>query len=206
MLDLAVIESRWWKNGNSSVRGIFEMVADILKDNPNAWHYEMFNNKESIQEIIPRIAEKKKIKNLYIAAHGDRNYICGAEAAKENRISRTVLGNALSKIPRNSLDGLYLGTCLTANCETVGVLKASPVCWIAGYSKKTDWLESTMLDMYFWTTYYSVEPSQNKAKHIRKVAKKIKVVQGLCDKLGFDIWVRERGRGSRVTRLLSGDG
>ena len=56
MLDLAVVESRWWEKGNVSVRGLFEVIAAILKAGPDAYHYEMFNNRDSLKEIVPRIA------------------------------------------------------------------------------------------------------------------------------------------------------
>lgn len=42
-LDLAVIESRWWDTSNDSVRGLFDLLAGMRKDNPFAYHYEMFN-------------------------------------------------------------------------------------------------------------------------------------------------------------------
>lgn len=90
-LDLAVIESRWWppdwkEAGNTSVRGFFDLLADIHEDNPSAYHYEMFNNGDSLEEIIHRVAKRKR--NIYIAAHAGRRGICGAEADESNNISR----------------------------------------------------------------------------------------------------------------------
>ena len=71
MLNLAVIEGRWWESGNLTVRDLFETIAAALRENPDAYHYEMFNNGHSLGEVIPRVARKPQIKNLYIAAHGD---------------------------------------------------------------------------------------------------------------------------------------
>ena len=67
-LDLAVLESRWWKTSNDSVRGLFDMLAGMHKDNPFACHYEMFNNADSLKELIPRIAKVKDVHNIYIGA------------------------------------------------------------------------------------------------------------------------------------------
>lgn len=67
-LDLAVIESRWWRQGNSSVRGLFDVLADIHEDNPASYHYEMFNNRASLNEIVRRAARRHD--NIYIGAHG----------------------------------------------------------------------------------------------------------------------------------------
>ena len=71
-LDLAVIESRWWQEGNHSVRPVFDTLAATLTDNPYAYHYEMFNSAESLKELVARLVEKHPaIHHLYIAAHGD---------------------------------------------------------------------------------------------------------------------------------------
>ena len=88
MLDLAVIESRWWERGNVSVRGLFDLIASIQKGNPDAYHYEMFNNAASFREIAYRVARKNHIRHLVVAAHGDVNAIYGAEADdnENNRI------------------------------------------------------------------------------------------------------------------------
>ena len=80
-LDLAVIESRWEEDGNSSVRGLFDLLADIHEDNPSDYHYEMFNNQASLEEIILRTAGRKR--NLYIASHANDRYLAPAEALPE---------------------------------------------------------------------------------------------------------------------------
>ena len=83
-LDVAVVESRWWKEGNTSVRGLFDIVATIKKGNPDKYHYEMFNNAPSLKEMIHRVSKKEHIRNLYIAAHGWDDGICGAERKNRN--------------------------------------------------------------------------------------------------------------------------
>ena len=201
MLDLAVVESRWWEKGNQSVRGVFELIAAVRNENPHAYHYEMFNNAASLKEIVPRVAKKKNIRNLVIAAHGDEDGIYGAEpdVNEDNRISRAVLRNVLGDIPRGSLDGLYLGTCATANEDTVDFLfDGGRVRWVAGYSDVTDWLEGTFLDLYFWRTYYGTNRAGGPLKRIERVAEGMGLVRDLCKFLGFDIYVRRRGGGVRA--------
>ncbi len=207
MLDLAVVESRWWEEGNHSVRGIFELIAAVRhQENPHAYHYEMFNNAASLKEIVPRVAKKKNIRNLVIAAHGDEDGIYGAagDTRDGNRISRAVFRNILEDIPRGSLDGLYLGTCATANDDTVEFLMdGGRVRWVAGYSEETDWLEGTCLDLFFWTTYYGTNRAGGPLKRIERVAERMGPVMGLCEDWGFDIYVRRRGRGGGVRALLA---
>ena len=206
MLDLAVVESRWWEAGNVSVRGLFEVIASILKDNQDAYHYEMFSNGDSLKEIVPRIARKNYIRNLVIAAHGDQDGIYGAEAEtnEDNRISRTVLRNILGTIPRRSLNGLYLGTCSTANPDTVAfLLNGGRVRWVAGYSEEIGWLDGASLELYFWTTYYSCNRAGGEGRRIMRVANNMAPVRGLCEKLGFNIFVRRPGRSGGVKALLN---
>ena len=106
-LDLAVLESRWWKTSNDSVRGLFDMLAGMHKDNPFAYHYEMFNNADSLRELIPRIAKMKDVHNIYIGAHGAEDG--SALLCPGGRVSRTVLANILQPISARRLYGLFLG-------------------------------------------------------------------------------------------------
>ena len=188
-LDVAVVESRWWKEGNTSVRGLFDIVATIKKANPDKYHYEMFNNAPSLKEMIHRVSKKEHIRNLYIAAHGWDDGICGAERKNRNGISRTRLGNMLSN---KSLSGLYLSSCFTANQDTVCfLLERSEVRWIAGYSETVDWLEGASVDLYFWARYYASNNAGGADGRIHRVACKMKKrLLPLCKNYGFNIFIR----------------
>jgi hypothetical protein len=96
-LDLAVIESRWWKHGNCSVKGTFDVLADILTSSPSSYHYEMFNNAKSFEEVFTRLA-RSRVKNIYIGAHGDQQKIFGANGLNENAITRVQIRNVLRKL------------------------------------------------------------------------------------------------------------
>ena len=149
-LDLAVIESRWWTDRNDSVRAIFDMLAGALVGNPFGYHYEMFNNAESIKEMIPRIAKIRDIHHIYVAAHGDEQAIHGAGGA---RISRTVLANALAEVHPRQIYGVFFGSCKFGwNVDLL--MKQTGATWIAGYAEEVDWIHSSAMDLYFWHAYY----------------------------------------------------
>ncbi len=150
-LDLAVIESRWWDASNDSVRGLFDMLAGILMDNPFAYHYEMFSNADALEEVILRISAEKDIHNLYIAAHGDRKYLRGA--GKKNKISRTKLRNTLGKIGPRRLYGLFIGSC-EFGINLSKIAERTRLTWIAGYTREIPWVHSSLMDIYFWNAYY----------------------------------------------------
>ena len=210
-LDLAVIESRWWKEGNSSIRGLFDVLADIRKFNPGAYHYEMFNNRASLQEIVERTARKSR--NLYIVAHGDENSICGAEQREENNIRRAEFRNMLRKnisVRGTRLDGLFVGSCEFMNQANAEFLfekhegKNVKVHWVAGYSKTIDWIEASVVDLFFWNTYYEQgDRKGNESKRIRDVAEQLDAfIPGAHREMGFNIFVRKPGRGGGVLPLL----
>ena len=58
---MAVVEGKWFKDQNISVRGLFDLVSDINFDSPHNYHYEMFNNGAALQEIMERLASKNNI-------------------------------------------------------------------------------------------------------------------------------------------------
>ena len=152
-LDLAVIESRWWNRSNNSVRGLFDVLAGIHKENPFGYHYEMFNTAQSLKEMIPRITRQRHIRHLYIGAHGDTQSLYGAAGRPENKISRAILKHILEDIPPRQLRGLFFGSC-GFGYQTAELMEKTGLVWIAGYKEKVDWIHSSLMDIYFWHAYY----------------------------------------------------
>ena len=200
-LDLAVIESRWWEGGNDSVQGLFELLATIRRENPHAYHYEMFNNANSLREIISRVRNNKSVRNLYIAAHGNRRSIFGAEGRAQNRISREELAEMLGGHGRK-LYGVYLSTCFVGNKSTARVLlDRSPISWVAGYSKEVNWLKGASLDLYFWDAYCDTNERGGPERRIERIAETVnREMRPLCTRLGFNMFVRD-GEGDAVSLL-----
>ena len=153
-LDLAVIESRWYDRSNDSVRGLFDVLAGMHKDNPFAYHYEMFNTASSLREIIHRISKQDDIHNVYVAAHGteDGKYLVAADEC----ISRTQLRNSLEAISPRRLHGLFLGSC-GFGLQSEAIMESTGLTWIAGYTELIDWVQSSVMDLYFWHAFYSSE-------------------------------------------------
>lgn len=206
-LDLAVLESRWWEEGNSSVRGLFDLLADIRKDNPSAYHYEMFNNVDSLREIIHRIVPR--VSNIYIASHGNEEFLCGAEGREENAISRARLRNILRDLKEQGihLDGLYFGSCGFMNRDNAAFLwegDGVDISWMAGYSdEEIEWVDSSVVDLYFWNAYYSSSGERRVRRRIRGVAETISrfMPGAYSNELKFNIFIPRRRRGG-VRALL----
>ena len=185
-LDLAVIESRWWDTSNDSVRGLFDLLAGMRKDNPFAYHYEMFNNAASLRYIINRIAKQDDIRNVYVAAHGAKDAI----ETPDDTISRTIFRNILGEIGSKHLYGVFFGSC-AFGLQTEAIMEKTKLTWIAGYTKEVGWVESSAMDLYFWNAFYSSSVPKKKKKSKRAAAMihllmaLLQRVPSLFDELGF---------------------
>ena len=188
---LAVIEGKWGKNTNVSVKALFDVLSDINFDTPHAYAYEMFCDAASLDNIISRMGANKSIKYLYIGAHGENDAI----SAPGGKIKRTKLKNSLLKLREGSMEGLFLGSCLfgsAANmrhilCPPLGA--NPPVKWVAGYTEKIDWVQSSVLDLLFWKLIF--ENPAAPTIQIERVAERLRDLEpGLVTELGFCIYVR----------------
>ena len=126
-MSLAVIESRWWDEGNDSIRGFFDTLVALYELESNEYYYEMFNNRESLREIVPRLS--RRVKAIYIAAHGDEDGVAGAESLCNNYISRTVFRNIVRASVTQTggaLDGIYVGSCGFVNTDNANFFVSEP--------------------------------------------------------------------------------
>lgn len=209
-LQLAVIESCWWKDRNVSVKSLFDALAELHTGNPGAYHYEMFNTDDSLRDVLGRVGRDRGVRNVYFAAHGDEKSLYGAG---DNRVSRTVIANTLDSLASDSgseLDGLYFGCCHIGNEETVGFLlrplrsKRIRVKWVAGYERSVHWISAAAVDLWFWNEYYRFQSSTPVHKRIHHLARRIaKFMPGAHSKLGLEIFVRQQGRGGGVKGLIA---
>ena len=161
-LDLAVLESRWSETSNDSIRGLFDMLAGMRKDNPFAYHYEMFNSADSLREIIPRVSKMRDVHNIYIGAHGADDG--SALLCPGGKVSRTTLANILKPIDARQLYGLFLGCCGVGLQTEWLLLNETKLTWVAGYTESVDWVHSSAMDLFFWHAYYHSSVCDSKRK------------------------------------------
>ncbi len=194
--NIAVVESNWWRGRNTSVRGLFELVADINCQNPHKYRYEMANSEAALKEIIPRIGSYRDCKYLYLAMHGNENGL----VMDDQKLSRTELRNLLKKIkatPGSTLTGIYLGSCLFGTESLARFLFEEEVGiqWIAGYSEEIDWIKSSALDLLFFNELIS-HKGITEIERINQTAIDLtQTAPHLMTNLGFGIYTRKRGGG-----------
>jgi hypothetical protein len=196
--NVAVIESKWWNGTNVSVRGLFDLMADIACENPHAYHYEMANSEAALKEAIPRIAEDKDCRYLCLAMHGD---IDGLHLFNNERLTRTELRNLFGRIydKRGArLTGVHMASCLfgTHDFADWTFSRKHDVVWIAGYSTEVAWIESSALDLLFFNTLINGDPSETEVQRIQRTAKRLsEIAPGLIKELGFGVYVRKQRTG-----------
>lgn len=202
--NIAVIESGWWRKSNISVRGLFELVANLSCENPNAYHYEMANSEIGLKEAIKLVGTYNECKYLYLAMHGDYD---GLQTLSGQKLSRTELRNLLCQIKEtkgSKLRGLHFGSCLFASDSLAKFLfeREVGVHWIAGYSKSVDWIESSAMDLLFLNEFLN-KNGESEIRRIQATATRLlNVAPGLVNTLGFGIFVRTPGAGG-IRNLLA---
>ncbi len=202
---LAVIEARWWDDGNHSVRGVFESVCGIATANPFAFRYDMFCDESSLGTSVGHVAADPQFHSIYLAAHGDEQ---GLQGSPGHDISRAKLRNIMRNSNQNhTITGLYFGSCLICNEVNANFLfdqqKGIGVNWIAGYSKSVDWVISTSVDMVFWSFLFQ-ERKRNKSRKkgkksdlqiaLHAASEMKKVMPTIFNELGFNMYHLDGGQ------------
>ena len=203
--NICVIESRWWREKNTSVKVIFDVLADMHTGSPHGYDYEVANNRAGFEETLKRQLKNDDSSYIAIATHGSRQ---GLELFNDEVVSRAVIRNILKNdcLPegRNTI-GVHLGCCTFLDRSAAEFLNRGDIgpWWLAGYSKSVDWIESTALDLMFFNKLLLVDNNvtANPVATIKKVAFKIaKESNGLAKRLGFQIYLLEPG--SEIQELI----
>ena len=201
---LAVVEARWWTVGNDTVRPLFETLAGIVENNPHSMRYDMFADEFSLTKIIEALASDGNYHSIYIGSHGNENAIGGLAGAE---ISRTKLRNMFRN--HNSADGvkgLYFGSCLIGTAKNAGFwLQEAPsthLQWVAGYTKSVDWIDSSAIDMIFWSKLLHERRANRSRKKNKKSELQMvkhassemkKLMPTVFNEMGFNVYHLDTG-------------
>lgn len=222
-IKIAVVESRWHNPANeiqrnTTVRPLFEFLANIHCGTHHAFEYEMVGTQPALDEALSRLARSRRVAVAYLAMHGNSK---GLHLHGGQVVSRTHLRNTLRDIsaaPGSKLRGLYLGSCLfgTPALATFLLARDVSVNWVAGYRESVDFVQSTALDLLFFNLWLAVKedhPGYTERQRVGVVAERLLVeAPGLVKSplengdansgLGFSIFVRKKGRNGGVKDLL----
>jgi len=210
-IDLAVLETTEWytKDRTLTVRPLFQMLTQIIYDNPNWFHYATFMGSASFVEALENLVHKDGVNYIYIGAHGQDDKI-QSFLPGDRHPNKTTWERCFSK---GALRGIFLGGC-EMNFLAHGIScyltrdTHNPPPWVAGYWKTVDWVDASMLDLAFLRE--AVNPKVKSEKAIRAVLESLqrRGYGEMMDALGFTVYIggKEIYFGDRETAFGDSDG
>ena len=192
---IAVLESRWGKHWDISVSPFVHAACQAFDSGPLSFHYETVNSKVALEEALPRIAQMRHIKYVYLALHGThRGLECFNGDVLSLETMQTDLASALTQRGA-TLAGLHIGACGFGTAGNLSnLLSAAPkLSWVSGYSTRADWIGSAALDMQIIYHLLGSLEAEHKGK-IEDVAERLKGhAAGACKDFGLNIIARAAG-------------
>lgn len=201
---LAVLEARWWKENNPSVRPLFDTFSNMNYSNADAYSYDMFCDENSFRINMQRLGADTTTKYLYISCRGDDSQLTPNE---NNSITRSKLKFIISNANiRHTIKGLYFNSSLPVSRIAPYILSENNALdWVIGYGGNAAWADAAMLDLFFFNTLLTAERARAggtaAASLIEEVATAVRAnLRGLARRLGLQIFRRRKD--GRIDRLL----
>ncbi len=158
------LESYWSEDlvARESIQPFVKGLCDL-----HQWEfcYRTFDSSDDIKLWVGsfnKIRRSGRHKILYIASHGSTKVL----ETLEEKIQVKTLISILKNAP--SIVGLHLGACSLGREPLLNeILKKTSLQWVAAYDREVPWMESTTLDLLFWSWIYIGIP---RPKRVRRVS------------------------------------
>ena len=151
-----VLES-YWSEDLAQRESVLPFVKGLCDLNLWDFHYRTFDSSNDLKLWIrnfDKIRRSGADKIVYLATHGST---AGRLWTLEEKIPIRSLAAALG--PARSITGLHLGSCNLGRPRILeALITKTPLHWVAGYDQEVPWLESTCLDLLFWSWIYAGAP------------------------------------------------
>lgn len=194
-----VLESYWSENlrERESVQPFVKGLCDL-----HDWEflYRTFDSGNDLRLWIRNfnsIRRTGRDKIVYIATHGSK---AGKLWTVEQRIPLRSLARSLE--PARSIVGLHIGSCNLGQPSNLAKLAGkTSLDWIAAYDQEVPWLESTSLDLLFWSWIYAGAPRAKRSRRLtpEAAAHELYARFNYAREMGFRVVVRQPGGGGVVS-------
>ncbi len=194
-----VLESYWSEDltQRESVQPFIKGLCDL-----NQWefHYRTFDSGNDLLfwiKSFQKIRRSRQSKIVYIASHGSAK---GMLTTLEENIPIATLIKALK--PATSVTGLHLGACSLGQPAILKkILKSCPLQWVAAYDQEVPWLESTALDLLFWSWIYAGAPRPQRSRRLtpEHAAHELYARFNVAREMGFRVIFRATESGPPVS-------
>lgn len=152
---LVVLEQPWFDFSDNPKMASVSPFVEGLERSPletefDSVHLQFFDREgfKKALELVTDVSRRYKSVYLYIASHGSQKKVGSIQFDSFKEIVQTYAADLKQNDSR--LVGILVGSCLFGSHDELGsILPATTIQWIAGYSIKTDWLESTMFEIKF---------------------------------------------------------
>jgi hypothetical protein len=188
-----VLESYWSANlrARESVQPFVKGLCDLY-----AWefHYRTFDSANDLPlwiRTFNSIRRSQKDKIVYIATHGSR---AGKLWTLEQNIPIRALARGLK--PAKSIVGVHIGSCNLGQPKILeGLVRDTSLGWVAAYDQEVPWLESTLLDLLFWSWIYAGAPRAKRSRRLTPEGAAHEIYRRFhyAREMGFRVVFRERG-------------
>jgi hypothetical protein len=164
----------------------------------HAWefHYRTFDSANDLELWIKNfntIRRGGSDKIIYLATHGSK---AGRLRTLEQNIPLTKLARILK--PAKSIVGLHLGSCNLGQPTILEELAhKTSIQWVAAYDQEVPWLESTALDLLFWSWIYAGAPRPKRTRRLtpEAAAHELYARFNYAREMGFRVVFRRPGPG-----------
>lgn len=207
---LTILEGKWFPRKNVSLESLFLPLFSVwAPDGVSPHHYEMFTTADAFRDAMLHAFGGGRARTVYVAAHGDRHSIKGFH---DYGISRAKVRNALRFVGPSAVKrGVYFGSCgfATHNNAEFILSECNRVSWMAGYSSNVDWVDSSVLDLFFLRHFLFPSPGSGHRRP-RTWMQKLKFsVDRTCTQMSqlaldteFHVYVRRSGPGREIRDLV----
>lgn len=151
-----VLES-YWSDKLTERDSVLPFIKGLCDLHQWEFFYRSFDSLNDIELWVDKFGRLRRSgaeKIVYLATHGSPT---GRLWTLEERIPLDELARLLKKA--SSLVGLHLGSCSLGQEKNLAkLIKETRLRWVAAYDQEVPWLESTSLDLLFWSWIYSGAP------------------------------------------------
>jgi hypothetical protein len=206
---LTLLEGKWYQSIDVSVRDVLRPLFDLHGTGQSNCYYEMFTTDASFHSAIEYAFGHDRPEAIYVAAHGSDGGIAGYHGTK---VSRVTMRNSIAGAGGTVKRGILFGACAFSSEENASFLLdgCSSLAWVGGYDRTIDWMESTLLDLFFIRHLIFPNPDLRKydplstaLDRVEYAASRVKeIMPNLATQMGFHVFRRKHGNAGGVVDLM----
>jgi hypothetical protein len=207
---LTILEGKWYRDVDVSVRDVFRPLFELHGTGHRNCYYEMFTTEASFRSAIEFAFGHGRPESVYVAADASEGGVAGYHGAD---ISRTSIRNSIAAAGGTVRRGILFGACEFSNADNATfLLDGCPsLVWVGGYDQSIDWMESTLLDLFFLRHLVFPNPDLRRYDPLTTTLDRVEYAASrvresmpkLAEQMGFHVFRRKHGNAGGVVDLLA---